>query len=444
VRRASPERVLAALPEPARPLVERILREAERRQLGVLLVGGPVRDLLLGRGLRDVDLVVEAGGKGGAEDLARAAAPRRSKVVAHARFGTAHLEIANAGVDLATARTESYPRPGALPEVRPGTLEEDLRRRDFTVNGMAIPLTPAARHGRQAVVDPASGLADLEAGTLRVFHPESFRDDPTRALRAARLALRLDFRLSRGSHRALRAALRDGVFGAVTGERFRAELEKLFADAALGLDPARAFRQLSDWHVLAALEPGLTLAREAGPPLRRLGRNVRVPPWPPREARVWLAGWMLWLAPLDASLRRRTLRRLAVRGEPGREIAGFPAWRDGRVRALARGRGRGACDAALAGIPEHALLALTASASAAERRRILRWAREDRLVELPVDGDDLTAIGLRGPAVGTALARIRAAFLDREVRTRDEALALAREVAHRAAARSSRGPRSGR
>jgi tRNA nucleotidyltransferase (CCA-adding enzyme) len=429
VRRAGVARVVEALPAGARPLVERVLAEAEARAAAVHLVGGPVRDFLLGRPVRDVDLLVERGDGSGAPELARAAAPPGARVVAHERFGTATVEAQGAVLDLATARAERYERPGALPEVRPGSLEEDLRRRDFSVNALAIPLSAAARRGRPAVVDVAGGMDDLAAGLLRVLHPRSFHDDPTRALRAARLGPRLGFRLARGSASALRASLRDGAFGGVSGERFRAEIEKLFEDARLGLDPARALRLLDAWHVLAALEPGLALPAAAAPALRRLGRALAAPPFDEPAPRAASCGLMLWLAPVGAGLRRRVLGRLALEGAPTRAVLEFPARHAALLRALARARGRGACDAVLGAADPGALLAHFAAAPPAARRRIERWAREDRASAPPLDGRDLLALGLRGPAVGAALARVRAAWLDREVRSRDDALALARELA---------------
>jgi tRNA nucleotidyltransferase (CCA-adding enzyme) len=429
LRRVGRDAICGALPPAARPLLDALLEAADAMALHVFLVGGPVRDFLLRRPVRDVDLIVEPRAGQGALALARAAAPEDARVVSHERFGTVKLVAEGVEVDLGTVRSERYRRPGALPEVAPGTLREDLERRDFSVNALALPLSAAAREVHRAVVDPGRGLADLEAGLLRVFHARSFHDDPTRALRAARLGPRLGFALTRATRAALRGALRDGAFGAVSGERYRAELERLFADARLGLDPAHALRQLDAWHVLGALEPGLVAPAPARAPLRRLGRLVAEPPWPLPPGRAWVAGLMVWLAPLQAPLRRRTLRRLAVRGETASRIAGFARARDAWLRRLARARGRGATEAVLRGAADEELLALAASAAPSLRRRVIRYAAEDRLVALPVDGTDLVALGLEGPAVGRALARIRAAVLDRAVRSRDEALALAAEVA---------------
>ena len=179
--------VLDALPPSQRPLVLHVLSLADARGLPVYLVGGPVRDHLLRRAPRDVDLMVERRGRYGAPQLARAARGRGVRVVAHERFGTARLEGPSGVVDLTTARSEHYAHAGALPTVAPGSLEDDLRRRDFSVNALAVPLSRSARRDHPDVIDPEGGVADLAAGRLRILHPRSFHDDPTRALRAARL-----------------------------------------------------------------------------------------------------------------------------------------------------------------------------------------------------------------------------------------------------------------
>jgi tRNA nucleotidyltransferase/poly(A) polymerase len=250
-------------------------------------------------------------------------------------------------------------------------------------------------------------------------------------LRAARLAPRLGFTLSRDSRTSLRDALRDGAFGRVSGDRLRREFVKIFNDAALGLDPARALRLLSEWHVLAALEPGLELDPAAVAPLRRLGRSIASPPWRHGRWRPWVAGLSLWLAPLAPNLRRRTLRRLSLRGETAKRVGAFAASCDSWVGAVERARGRGAVDAVLRQLDEEDLHALHATVAPAVRRRIVRFASEDRSRRLPINGDDLVSAGLEGPAIGRALARIRIAYLDGTVGDRNEALALAREFRRR-------------
>jgi tRNA nucleotidyltransferase (CCA-adding enzyme) len=440
---------LAALPEPVRIRATRLMRAAEARGLALYLVGGPVRDLALGRPLRDADLTVTAPGGGAIGEetaaLAREAALPGDRVVVHPRFGTARIGLASGELlDLATVRSETYAGPGALPEVAPGALDDDLRRRDFTLNALALPLSAAAG---SALVDLGGGLADLAAGELRVFHAASFRDDPTRAFRAARFAARFGFRLSGESRVALRGALRAGAFGAVSGERFAAELDKLFAESQAGGDPARALALLQEWHVLPALEPGLALPRGALAALRRLSRAASArPQTAPSHAaavppRAWVVGLMVWFAALPAALARRALARLAIRGAVATRIAAFARMRDAALAALRRARGRGAVDAALRALPPEELAALRAWAPVAAQRRIDRHASEDRHLALPVTGNDLVAIGLQGPEVGQALARIRSALLDRAIGTREEALLLARELAAGARRARAKPPR---
>jgi len=452
--------VLRALPPGATSLVEAVIASAARAGASLYLVGGPVRDLLLDRAIRDVDLIVEprsdarprrgaAPGRGSlAARVARAAAGGDAKVVEYDRFGTVRIQGPDDSIDIATVRSEIYGSPGALPTVGPGSLEEDLLRRDFSINALAIPLSEAA--GDQVeVIDLAGGVGDLEKRRLRILHARSFHDDPTRALRAARLAGRLGFSLSRETRNAMRDAQRDGAFGPVSGDRLRREIAKCFSDAVLGLDPAVALRLLSDWHVLPTLEPGLALPREAVVPIRRLGRMLAEPLWRTGRQRPWVSGLALWLAPLDAGLRRRALGRFSVRGDAGNRITDFADSFVRRLDALSGARGRGAIDTQLADIDEETLYALHASAAPTLRRRITRWAVEDRTRRLPVSGNDLLALGLSGSGVGEVLSRLRTAFLDGEVANREEAGALAQELVRQrrqrlkpAAAKAGAGGRS--
>src|SRR5215203_4920101 len=230
---------LAAALRRSHPELEAVRRVAEEP---VYLVGGAVRDLLLGRPRADVDLVVEgdaailAGRLGGAE-------------VEHERFGTVKVKVEGHEIDIASARTETYSKPGALPTVAPAdSVEVDLRRRDFTINAMAIPLD-----GEPRVVDPHGGQADLRAGLLRVLHTGSFVDDPTRAIRAARYAARFDFDLEPGTERSLRQT----DLTTVSADRRRAELERLAAEKTA----CEGFELLADWGLIDLREGGLDLMR---------------------------------------------------------------------------------------------------------------------------------------------------------------------------------------
>jgi len=417
-----------ALQRDTAALLDSVLDAAESRELAVYAVGGPVRDLLLDKEIHDVDLLLETGD---AVALATLAAPPDARVTRHDRFGSVRLQLGSAAIDLSAARRETYAHVGALPRVEPGSLEEDLARRDFTVNALALPLSSHAQREHSGIVDLAEGIADLTGGHLRILHPRSFHDDPTRVLRAARLGSRLGLSLTRGSRTAMRDALRDGVFGRVSGDRLRWELVKVFEDARFGLDPAGVLRWLSNWHVLGALEPGLDLPRAAVVPLRRLGRAIASPPWRSGRWRSWISGLNVWLAPASPALRRRALQRFSVRGEVAQAISRFPKASGGWLNALLRARGRGAIDAALAPMSEEELYALYSLAEPKLRRRIARFAVEDRIRRAPISGGDLLEIGLEGPALGRVLSRVRIAYLDGVLKNRDEAIALAREIARR-------------
>ena len=423
--------VLERLPPGEASLTRAVLEAADRRRLSVLLVGGPVRDLLLGRRLVDVDLLVEASDPEAAGELAQRVASDSIQCVRHERFGTASLKSPEASVDLATVRSETYAHDGALPSVAPGDLESDLARRDFSVNALAIPLSARARSRYPEIVDRQGGLDDLAGRRLRVLHPRSFHDDPTRALRAARLGPRLGFHLARASRTALRDALRAGATGRVSGDRLRREFVRVFEDAARGLQPNHALRLLDDWHVLGALEPGLVLDPRAVVPVRRLGRAIAAPPWSGGRWRCWLTGLGLWLGPVPAALRRRALRRLGVRGAPAQRVQQLWLEAERSLRGLARARGRGRIDALLGPLDEEELYGVWALADPALRRRVVRYAREDRGRRPPLSGSDLAAAGLAGPEIGRALERVRVAWLDGAVTTREEALALALEVGRR-------------
>ncbi len=443
--------VLGTLPEPTADLLNAVATAAAAEGMSLFLVGGPVRDLLLNRPLVDVDLMVTGNARALADAVAdevnKAAGPEAGKaegeeegamrIVPHDRFGTVRLETADAQLDLAQARDERYAHAGALPEVSPGTLEQDIQRRDFGVNALYCALDATAPSKRRAVIDPLGGLEDLAARRLRILHPRSFHDDPTRAFRAARFSARLGFSLDRRSRSALRDALRDGAFGSVSGERFRRELQLAFKEAEQGVPVGRILRLLSDWHVLSALEPGLVLAKDRVSPLRRLSKAIAEPEWPAPKWRPWVAGLSIWLAPLPAALRRRTLERFSIRGEQATRIVRFGRDAERVLRGLMKARGRGAVDATLNELPEETVHALYALATVPVRRRMLRWAIEDRRRRSPVGGAEMKEIGLAGPDVGRALIRIRAGFLDGEIANREEALALGIEMARRSARRET-------
>jgi len=213
---------LDTLPAPQRRALDLIKEVAAEKNCKAYLVGGPVRDLLLGRTVIDLDFTLEEGSSA----LARALAKRiKGRVRSYPQFMTYKVTADEfPEIDIATARSEKYRQPGALPSVSPGRLADDLLRRDFSINAMALDVLSSELH------DPTRGQRDLENKLVRVLHDGSFIDDPTRILRAIRLAARLDFAIEPQTEELMRKAIRDGALVTVSKERLWRELSLAFEE----------------------------------------------------------------------------------------------------------------------------------------------------------------------------------------------------------------------
>jgi tRNA nucleotidyltransferase/poly(A) polymerase len=267
-------------------------RLARERGTRLYLAGGAVRDLLLRRPVVDVDLVVD----GDAGAFARELASRLSAGIrAHDRFGTATLELPGGRLDLAATRRETYAAPGALPAVSPGAaIEEDLGRRDFSINAMALEL-----HPRRRLIDPFGGRRDLARGQVRFLHAASPADDPTRALRAVRYGNRLGFRLAPEARRSIGAAIAAGAFDAVSGDRLRRELSLILGEERRAQAVARVHRLGLD----GAIHPALARAWKGA--LGRLACAERA-----GACSGWLGCLRAWMAASPAGDLERVADRL--------------------------------------------------------------------------------------------------------------------------------------
>ncbi|MFA5139589.1 MAG: hypothetical protein WC728_10190 [Elusimicrobiota bacterium] len=244
-----------------RDLLRDLIKRACAADVSFYLVGGCVRDGLLGVPTRDVDLVTE-------QDPVRVARASGARLEVFDRFGTLRLSLPSGlRVDIARARAEIYPQPAALPQVRPASLAEDLKRRDFTVNAMALRLTT---RGTGPLLDPFLGAADLKAGRLRMLHPASFRDDPTRLYRAARYAGRFGMRLESQTAGLLREAVAGRRPGLLSRDRLRQELMRQMSEK----DPGPGMRLIERWGLASFIHPKLRWvgsAVKASDPVVRLG-----------------------------------------------------------------------------------------------------------------------------------------------------------------------------
>lgn len=373
-------------------VLDHIAHIAQDSGSAAYLVGGPVRDRLLGRPTVDLDITVVGDAPAVA---ARLASDVGGRLTVHQRFGTATVAAGSLVIDLVSARRETYSSPGALPDVRSGTILDDLARRDFTINAMAMPLAALG----EEPVDPHGGRSDLISGLIRALHPGSFRDDPTRMLRAVRYAARFGFRIEPVTASFMSAGLDAGAMATITEDRVRHELERIFEEP----DPVAALRLAEERGVLQAIHPALAASH--------LPRGIDDPIAP----LTWLSA-LAW--PLSPQQGDALCARLNAPAEWARVVTDTARVRD-IVPALSGAdhdalKPSAVC-ALLDGLAPGALrggILMTGSAAAG---RIQRYLGEWWSVAPRLRGNDLLAMGIPpGPAVGAALRELRRARLDGE------------------------------
>jgi tRNA nucleotidyltransferase (CCA-adding enzyme) len=382
---------------------------------GVYLVGGTVRDILLGEPNFDVDIAVE----GDAIELARSMADALDgRVRPHTKFGTAVVLYGqDQRVDVVTARTEFYDAPAALPTVEHASIREDLFRRDFTINAMAVSLK-GEDFGR--LVDPFHGRRDLEARTIRILHNLSFIDDPTRIFRAIRYESRYGFRMDEHTQRLARGTIEMGLVGDLSSARLRDELVALLEEGDAGVSILR----LAELGAGAAIHPHLAADDEAVLLLERLHEL--------NEA--YGTGVPAWRLAFAVLARRMTpdevyawLQRLKVQRRDGERIAAAVTVAP-RLVELLRGDSLEPAEVVAAAdpyAPDAPLFALALE----ERPELDDYFTRLRNVRLEVSGSDLAELGLgESPEVGEILAELRRRKLNGQLDGRESELAAAREL----------------
>ncbi len=380
---------------------------------GVELVGGAVRDILLGAVPRELDTLVESDVQAVVDALVERL---DGEATVHERFGTALISSPVAQIDLVRARAESYPAPGALPDVRPGTLEQDLARRDFTVNAIAVAL---GGDGAGQVRATAHALEDLQAGRLRVLHERSFIDDPTRLLRLARYTSRLGFEIEPHTAELVAQALTAGALSTVSAARVGAELRLALAEP----EPSSAIEEMARLGLLQAIHPALDFD---GSVVRRALRLL--PADDGRADLLVLASLLLELVVGDSGAARRG-RSGSARGGPAFQLLSdwqFPAPDRDRALAAAGTAAGGELTAELSpemsdsrlyaladGTPPEGVALAGALGGAESEQAAARWLTETRYVSLAITGEDLLAAGVpQGPEIGLRLDAALAMRLD--------------------------------
>ena len=360
------------------------------------LVGGTVRDVLADAPITDIDIMAS----GNAERLVDSIREQGDgKIRKASAFGTWSLTVQGVEVDLATARRETYERPGALPTVFPGTIMEDLKRRDFSINAMAISL---GEESWGDLLDPHGGARDLEHGLIRVLHEQSFEDDATRVLRAIRYACRRDFRLESRTGTLLKRCL--PYLSTISPDRVRHEIERIFRDHRAGAMIEMAGRL----GVLAAIHPAL---RAEPVTLRAIGSD---PQNHARRAELLLGSMVQSVADCDVEA---IIERLNLNADWARLVRDVTAVRERTTELEDKNVTRSRVYGLLQGLHP---IAVESCAMAASDSTVGGWLRfyldELRHVRPLLNGDDLKALGVReGPAVGLLLTELLDARLDGHV-----------------------------
>ncbi len=404
-------RLLGRLPSSVKRILDEAAAVASDKPL--YLVGGTVRDLLLGAGVKDVDLVVE--GESAESFGTRLQARLGGTLSCHVDFGTCTLGLGGGVMlDLATAREETYAQPGVLPAVTPSSLRKDLARRDFSVNALALRLQPLPHQ----LIDPFGGVADLETRQLRVLHPLSFVEDPTRVLRGARLAGRLGFRFERGTLSQASAALVPRFLDNVSRSRLRAELE-------LTLDEPRVAPALGVLCELQGLEAMFGLPRAEGKldPLALAAALDSLREAGPVPAEAYLLALFVGVPADDLEAQVEEFnwprRHLATMARLHKVL-------DPNLRPTHQGRPEALRDEDLEVLEPAARLLLRAI----DPELALRVERlESGAPHRRLRGSDVVALGvLPGPRVGHVLDEVARARAEHEVDTFEEELDLARRL----------------
>ena len=424
------EQLASSLPPSLIALLRRSGEVAAEMAYPLFIVGGFVRDLLLGLPNFDLDFVVEGDAVALAQHLAREFGGR---VRPHRRFGTAKWirdeeafsagrplpDGAPASLDFATARTEFYESPTALPTVERSSIKLDLHRRDFTINTLAIRLD-GDYWGE--LLDFYGGRNDLEAGVIRVLHSLSFIEDPTRILRAIRFEQRFGFTIEPRTAELMQEAV--DMLRRVSGPRIRHELELILQEKL----PEKALRRLDEVGVLREIDPELVWDNRLDEKFQILRQTLAHLPEPPAAAeRLYFA---LWLYDLTPAAHKRILKRLRPASLTDKLIRECERLR-GRTPSLSVPRlPDSELDRLLSPFSDAALLvARVACDDPTLRQRLQAYQEKLKPVRIHLSGEDLRRWGVKpGPIYRQVFQEVRAALLDGRIHTPEEEIALAKDI----------------
>lgn len=414
---------LNKIPDELKDLINQIRGIASKDNLRAYLVGGIVRDLILNVRNLDLDIVIEGDGIKFARALAEATGA--AKITTHKQFGTATVSVKpRLKIDFSSARREFYPKPGHLPVTSPGSLKDDLFRRDFTINAMAISLND----GR--LMDYFGGQADLKNKIIRVLHPLSFIDDPTRLLRAIRFEQRYNFKIEPRTLSLLREAVKNCSLGRVHPHRIRDELILMLKEN----DPIKEIARLEKLTGFDFIFPGLTLSKRTHSFLRSLRKEIN---WfnqvfPQRRK---LDSWLIYLLGLLDSVNTKEVKgfcgKFGLRKGEEKRLVTYKQAKPKSIKDLSKKNTKPArIFACLEPLSYETIIALRARyANPAFRLNIANFLEIYNGMRILVCGEDLHCLGVfPGPKYRRIFARVLTAKLNGKIKTKDEELKLIKQL----------------
>ena len=396
------------------------------------VVGGAVRDLILGAGNFDIDIVVEGNAVKFAKNFADFV---KGSLVTHKKFGTATVMMAwgrtkkeRLRVDFATSRKEKYSYPGALPYVESSGLRDDLYRRDFTINAMAVALN-SGNFGE--LIDLFGGMEHLQQGTVSVLHEGSFTDDPTRIFRAVRFEQRLGFKIDAFTERLIKKAIKSQMFSAAGNIRIREELILMLSEE----DPLPAVTRMHQLDELRFIHPGIKM----GPGTGLLFKSVdKAWQWHERHKTVeedpkkWLMYLMALFEGLSGDDNRAVCAKFAFSRADSARLILYKEDAGGALEILSQKKtvAPSAVYGRLRGLPYEVILMLYAKAGTKKaEERLEDFILKHGRMKTETNGNDLRRMGFKsGPRIGAVLDEILFARIDGKLKTRQDELSFARSL----------------
>lgn len=399
----SARHLLNKLPPTILNLLLKIGKLADRMNFAAYIVGGFVRDLFLGVENLDLDVVVEGDGIRFAGKLSE---KLDAQVTVHERFKTAVLSLPDGlRIDVATARKEFYAHPGALPDVSSASIRDDLFRRDFTINAMAIKLNPS---GFGSLVDFFCGGEDLKKKRIRVLHELLFVDDPTRILRAIRFEQRFDFSMERKTENLLKGALKSGVFRRLTPQRIRDEMILLLSEPR----PEKSILRLDQVGGMGMIYPGLRLNHGIYTDLKNVRKVIPLLPFPEKGVERWLVYFLVLTRNLKGKDVLDLCRNLHFSKKQIEKV----------IKAREALKLKKEDFFKFKNLPgEAAAFLLLKTGNISEREKIIKNLKKLKKTRVFITGDDLKGFGYKeGPLIGKILEKVFKAKLKGFLRSRKD------------------------